>query len=555
MWCDLIRMSRQRTKSIIRTLPLFFGTVYFMKKGRSGILFKARTFHSMILNFAPESALLLAIVFIITFAERWLYIIHFYTLNWDENTFYSVAKQMSLGHLPYTNTFENKPPLSLLPESLAFLVGIDSGPGLRVTCCLILTVTGVLLSLSFTQSSISTKLVIASTYTSLYSIMPSGQAWMTELNINFLFSLIIYLMRKEGSKSPKMFFLVANLVGCIPLVRSNWSFVALALLIQLISKNRTLKGAVLIGLGSAIPSIILVVIYLTNNKIVNLYRGFFLLPMMLARKYRSFSLPDYSLTLIIICSIIGVVILLRNRRSINSFSAPSIYSLSVLTLSLGIGLLVQAPHYSHQSCQLLPFLVLFLGTLIERTPNRFVLRRLVINMPSLTASALLITLCIFNISALANIHSATQQSSNESQLVRLVEQQYSEGYKTTLTLDNQFIFWRTKAVPLHPLLVHPSLWFEGSAQEAYGSKNLSYDKAEYGIFNLSPQIVVESGYHWMHPGDATLLKRWLKSYYKEVYPIVGEGPSASRIWERINLGDHKSNIRIASRNNRNAEIL
>ena len=450
----------------------------------------------------------------ISLSERWAWIAYPAVVNWDENTFFTVAKQTSLGHLPYTTTFENKPPLALIPQTIAFLINFDSATKLRIMAAVILALTALLLATTFNNIPYAVRFLLAGSYVSFYTLMPSGQAWMTELNINFLFALIFYHIQltNDQSSSRRLFFIGIG-IGAIPLVRSNWIFVSVVLFIYLIKKKtKILRFHTVIGI--LFPIVATIAVYILNGKFKELLSGTIFLPLNISKQFQSWNMPQYSSQILFMCIFLFVLIFSKVKKSQLTNIISDFNLLILLLLAVSVGLLIQSPDHSHQSLQLLPFALLFssLAWKVNFINIKLKIKQIYIVLVVLTtlASQIMFT----NVKLLEDRRYIVNEWHKEIKVASYFKKISQNSKIRVLALDQHYIYWRTSAAPLSPLLTHPSLYFITAAQQTFGDSDMYTPKSTTNqLFKLQPELIIESGYSWMSISEATLTRDWISNNY------------------------------------------
>lgn len=297
-----------------------------------------------------------------------------FTFNWDENTFFTVAQQTLEGNLPYTTTLENKSPLALVPHSLAFLVVGGDPHGLRAAAAILIGLTAfmlVRLTPGFRRPLLA--YLLGAVYILLWATLPLGLAWMSEVNVAFLFALALTLSRFPRNRSALLLCSAGLFVGAIPLARINWSFVALSIFIVVVAQIRSVPRASVFLAGCLTPPILVVSAYALTGKLSNLWLGMVELPRQLSavESVRIPTLADNQLPALWLASAALVTALVLMSLQLARLQRKPVSPISVLTLigiwALTIGAWIQPYDWPHQTLQTLPFLLLAAGEFIRTT--------------------------------------------------------------------------------------------------------------------------------------------------------------------------------------------
>jgi hypothetical protein len=283
-----------------------------------------------------------------------------YTFGGDESTYLVVAGRLLHGEVPYTTTFDNKPPLAELPQAISILVFGNSMVGVRIGAAIVLGIAAFLLSSAafstrFTWLRLPTAITIICTYT----LIDQGAAWQAELNAILFFSLAAWSFTKRHSP-----YLIALFAGVIPLCRTNWILVTAVIVVFaiLMPRPRPSRGIWLALLGLITPAASVVFVYLVLGKFDRLLQGAVILPMM-RQEAGTFGLPfkwdkylAASLLVLVFAIVLSSVLQQKKERFTDLYFLATMLALTVMAL-------IQSPDFDHHSLQIVAFLPVALARL------------------------------------------------------------------------------------------------------------------------------------------------------------------------------------------------
>jgi len=425
---------------------------------------------------------------------RWQEIFSPSLIDWDENTFLTVASESLRGHLPFTSTIENKPPLALVFQTAALGISNHDLVTLRLICSILVSITGVLLGLSVCrlteQGNWLIVLLSSGIYTLLVSSIPSGLSWGSEINTNLIFALLIFtLINFIMSGTLRYFYLSAFLVGILPMFRTNWLPISILCFVYLLftGKNKSWKIA-LSGIA-LFPALSIALLYVVKGFGAELYKYGIEMPLFInfvsVPEYR-FSRPQGADKYLLISLALSCFIyfFFRNRK-IRLF----LNFLLILLLTQYFVLTLQSPNYSHHTIQLVPFLVvisiLFLTLTIEKIKILKVI--FIVANPILIISMILLA-----------ESSIVGDNGNNRNISFLQMKQTSKWVKTfnqerIWALNSNYIFWMNDLTPPQPYLTHPSHMYVPGFVEFIRNENRSVSEyideiiaSDVGVFYLNP---------------------------------------------------------------------
>lgn len=538
-----LRVSRSSLLMLLPTSKRLSVRVFPLRAANGRIPTKIQPCHGAMLgrvrvpnvwgNARTRHGLLLLLVFELTAVLLWLPAILWpFTFTWDENTFNLVALRLLEGELPYTTTFENKSPLTLLPQSGALLLVGQSPSGMRLSAALILGVAAFLVILIAPGA----RRLIPALLTGLLMLLlwvtrTNGLAWMSELNIAVLFLATLLLVLKLKGDSIWQLALVGVAVGTIPLVRINWSFVALILFIAFVVRVWSWRNFFLIGFSSLIPLLLVLLAYSLNGQVDRLWAGAIGLPRSLGdgEGWRLPSLADDQLPLYWLASIslITVLMLIVIRvQHLRNLSVPAVdWIILSVAWALTVGAWIQPYDFPYQTLQIVPLIALAVGRVFACASGF----QSVVAIPAVASClgfALLLQTQVYSQFDWRN------QANQEAELTAAVAQIPDLAQKTLWAPDNSnLLYWRLNKLPVTPLASMPYLVWDEGGQKAFRGVALSEGDASQYVFDLEPDLIIaRNDYRGSYNGTEDALSVW-RHNLEERYRPLSEVREFT-IWER-----------------------
>ena len=425
---------------------------------------------------------------------RWQEIFDPSLVDWDENTFLTVASESQQGHLPYTTTIENKPPLALVFQTAALFISNHDLVTLRLICSILISITGVLLGLSvcqLTQHGNWPLVLLSSTiYSFSVSSIPSGLSWGSEINTNLIFAwLLLALTNFKKGASLKHFYASAFLVGILPIFRTNWLPIAVLCFVYLffLGKNKSQKFA--LTCWALTPTALTIVLYAAKGLGGELYKYALEMPLFINfvsvpenRFSRPQGLDKYMLiTLFFSCF---AYFISRSQR-IRNF----LVFLLILLLIQYIVLTLQSPNYAHHTIQLVPFFVYSSTLFFVLATEKFKPLKdyFIILSPIIFISIILFAKTSVLVDYEKNQNTTFVEMKQTSKWVKGFEQE------RVWALNSHYIFWMNGLTPPEPYLTHPSHIFVPGFVEFVKEENRSVSDyiqkilaSGVGVFYLNP---------------------------------------------------------------------
>lgn len=453
------------------------------------------------------------------------------TFSWDESTFYLVAQSLLQGELPYTTTFENKSPLGLVFQSVAIAVVGTSPTGMRLIAALILGATAFLLvSSAPTCKRFIPAYVVGALFLLAWVNFTNGLAWMSEINVVFVFALAWFLITSRRSQGVMGNVLLGVVIGSLPLVRVNWAFVAAILFIAAWLWNRNLKTFIYLLLGALLPTTITVGLYVTVGALPRLWAGMVELPRGLGESegwgfpnLGNDQLPLYWLALIGLVTALGLTAIRVQQIRGDAYDRVDLLVL-VTAWALTVGAFIQPYDFPYQTLQILPLAIISIGRIIQLSGPFTFATLIPIGITSLALAYLMW------VNALTTFD-WRNTSREETELVSFVGSIPNFKDKSLWVPDtNNFLYWRLKKPSIIPLASQPYLLWEPGAQRADLGFEMSEGEASQFVFDMNPDLIVANsdfkGSYNETPEAAEVWQKNLNQRYRPIAEINGR-----TIWE------------------------
>jgi hypothetical protein len=388
---------------------------------------------------------------------RWQEILNPSLVDWDENTFLTVASESLRGHLPYTTTIENKPPLALVFQTVALFISNHDLVILRLICSILVSITGILLGLSVFQLTKHGNwylvLLSSTIYSFAVSSIPSGLSWGTEINTNFIFALLLLSLTSFiRSSDSKHFYSSAFLLGLLPNFRTNWLPISILCFGYLLFLGKNKSQKIVASCLALAPTTLIITLYSVKGLGGELYKYALEMPLFVNfvsvpenRFSRPQGLDEYMLISLFFSCFSYFV---SRSQEIRNF----LKLLFVLFLIQYIVLTLQSPNYAHHTIQLVPFFCFYVNIVFVQATEKlsFLKKSLFFLSPLLFISVILLT------------KSSILGDYENNEGVTFVEMQQTSKWVKSFkqervwALNSHYIFWMNGLTPPEPYLTHPS---------------------------------------------------------------------------------------------------
>lgn len=143
-------------------------------------------------------------------------------IDWDESTFILMGQSILDGHLPYTEVWDNKPPLLFAVFAVFIKIFGQNIVGIRVAGAICVSISAFFLYLTLEKGwgkRISILLILMPIYT--MTILTSGQAVMSEHIALVPIMIAFYVLANKDNRRTINCFMLGALLACATLIRLN----------------------------------------------------------------------------------------------------------------------------------------------------------------------------------------------------------------------------------------------------------------------------------------------------------------------------------------------
>lgn len=467
------------------------------------------------------------------------------TQNWDENTFILVAQRLGMGELPFTTTFENKPPLLPILQSVPLLLAPGSLHLFRLTLVVVVALTAFAVFEASTRVGLGRipAIVAACGFIVWTMASPSGTAWMSQHSAN-LWLAVLLLLTVRGANQRSDLLITGLVAAVLVLTRTNYVVPAAALLALAVlwtRDGRRLRSIWLMTVGGLLPAASVTLVYSLAGELGSLRAG--VLDVILT----SGGQGDVRTGLgapprwFIWALLTGLALQLAGTRGSSSRSDAGRRlwwaNLSML-LGLAASILLHGTIFSHYLLMFALPLGIGFGLALDRilhdhraamSGQADVAGRHLAGVAG-RGAALIVAVLLLEPSGMAAGRllpsRTTTEAVFEAELTAALAERLDERPGTVWALDHHFVYWRTRTLPPHPLVTHPSslskpeFWasvpIDGASRPSTGREAVGL------VLATSPDYVVSSEgltewYLRRFDDDATAL---LLSVIEEEYRVV-----------------------------------
>lgn len=482
-----------------------------------------------------RAAIVGSLLLIVSIATRFDSIIWPAEENWDESTLLLLARRAALGELPYTTTFDNKPPLAaLLPTPVMTVT--SNMVALRLYLAIVVALIALLVTyipLRESQKYLSVPLGIGTIL--IINATEAGTSWMAQTSSMLLYAIFAALLLSDWPvKSSTRLTLAAFVLGLLPLTRTNWGLTSVLSFVVLLLMNG-IRGVWSVILGFALPSMLVLAAYAAADELPALWKGAVELPLGYAQE------STLSLLTVDFAWLASISFVLLSASSYlwwiagNQKSARKILLINAGLVTLVVVQIWQRPDFDHHASQLAPFLGLGAASIIAGCPaiasksptgtspfKRHPVSRRTPGMTPLThqqtrlalqkcrTPVLIMTTVGFLLGLLAlgrspvptpaSIRTNAGTWGAQSAIVELVRESYVP--KTSIwAITDHYVYTRADQTPVLPIVTHPSSVTKPSFRAAYEDEELSEILLVYRIMQDEPEVVIfnEDGAGYLNP--------------------------------------------------------
>ena len=461
------------------------------------------------INLSRDLVLVLAIVGSIRFGS----IFNAATISWDENTFILVAQRLTLGELPYTTTFDNKPPLFVVLQAL--LLGSSSSLALfRLSLVIVISITALAVRVALLRAGARPAASwIAVVAMALFSASaPAGGAWMSQHAANLWLAILLLIVMSEKT-TKRLDVGIGLVVAVLVLTRTNYLIPAMFIVLLDLAFRSELHCSGRVGrqaAGFAVPVLLTVAVYWITDSIPSLISGVIDIVVRSGGQgdpRSALAIPDRWLLAAVAMGLLlhacgyladhGDRTLLPVRRR---FRALNIAALMGTALSIQLHsavlthylLILVVPLAASAGLAVDGVARGFLGSRSDR--RTYSRKRAFTISAGLAASLTLLVPAGFSTDRLRPADPS--QSAFESELVNELRQLNEDKAGTVWALNDHFVYWRLEILPPDPLVTHPSNLMKPEywmyAPRANSSRPQSGTEAINRILQRNPTYIVSS---------------------------------------------------------------
>lgn len=385
-------------------------------------------------------------------------------IDWDESTFILMGQDLLDGHLPYTNLWDNKPPL-LFGAFAMMIAAFDSIAGIRICGWLLVVGTGYLIFRLASRIAGRSAGLAAALIGMFFMTVTGGQALMSELLAMPAMMGGLLLLSRPGAVG--RYFAAGLCFMLAVLFRTNLAIVVLALCVYAFVttrawryRDRFLWFAALVA-GMILPLLLLAIPYLATGQAELLFRSAVLAPLSDTGER-----PGIGATLwgflrsgmsgqsgLWFLAAIGAAFAIRGRKRSPEADVEGYVGVMIVASTLSV-LATRAPH-GHYLIQVVPPLAVFAGIAWQKTARRSF--RLVFLLLILVTSIVPLGDIAREYGKLiARAANGERLASGRAyRIAELLEAENARDKRVYLMTDH-IVYWMLGTKPLAPIATHPS---------------------------------------------------------------------------------------------------
>lgn len=449
------------------------------------------------------------------------------TIDWDENTFLTVARRALEGELPYTTTFDNKGPMSVLFNAAALGMSFDSLVVFRLALVVLIGLSGyaVFITVHEIGGRNGDAGLAAVLFVVLSSSIPTAGLWHTAHTGNTLIVLVFFVLARFGSSRPAT---LGVLLAALVLTRANYGFTVVATWVTClaiapqVSRNRFALRSVL---GGTATLLVVAAVYATQGALDRLFSGLVTVNLAQGHGVSGFSNIGKVATYLVSVQLFAAFLAFagnygrpnRSRMRITHMSIVITAASSATALSVSLSEVV----YGHHALLLVAFPALQIGVLMttgaphgaNQKPPR---SRAGLLRPVTFAAAIALLLN----SIPSDVFSIDRDGFQaESDVVTAVEEARAQSPGGLWALTDHYVYWRLRELPIHALVTHPSsISKPGFLATVHlpGGPASDATEAVLAILELKPGVVVtraDMRHGYLDASASVALKEALRRNY------------------------------------------
>ena len=463
-------------------------------------------------------------------------------IDWDESTFILMGQSILDGHLPYTELWDNKPPLAFVCFAVFIALFGKSIVGIRFAGALCVALVSFLIYLiGKTIWNDRVGILAATQFITISSVLPEAQAIMTEhLALVPLMAALSLLVAQKPT--PLILFATGILMAIATLIRLNLAYVVLIIgLLVVFQKPWRSTGDVLRrGLAYACGNLVVVLLTYIPYAIAGYQQTWWssviFAPWIYANSQSKSSWDAIGLNvlcvLLLIAGWFGLKLLFRRSKKISQVQQNQLTLLVMFFLATEISILKSGASYSHYTIQLYPFFGLIAALLLNTFLPRKIRLRKVLTVLSILAILLSEIFTKYQIIADRALAGQPLTYGPGYEIAAYLNQE-NTSQQPVYMMSDHIAYWLTDLKPLTKLTTHPSNISREYLLKALLSSEATTETEMAKILAQQPKFIVkkkDSSYLSDKLAATLLLEETLKTQYKQVEEIQGR-----EIYRKIEL--------------------
>jgi len=467
-------------------------------------------------------------------------------IDWDESTFILMGQSILDGHLPYTELWDNKPPLAFVCFAVFIALFGKSIVAIRFAGALCVALVSFLIYLiGKTIWSDRIGILGATQFITISSVLPEAQALMTEhLALVPLMGALSLLVAQKPT--PLILFAAGILMAIATLIRLNLAYVGLIVGLLLVFQKPLRSSAEFLKRGLAYACGNLLVVFLTYipyaiaNYQQTWWSSVIFAPWIYANSQSKSSWDVIGLNvlcvLILIGGWLGLKLLFRRWKKISQVQQNQLTLLVVFFLATEISILKSGASYSHYTIQLYPFFGLIAALLLNTFLPSKVRLRTVITVLSILAILLSEIFTKYQIIAERALAGQPLTYGPGYEIATYLNREnVSQGQDSSkdgfpvagncpsvYMMSDHIAYWLTDLKPLTKLTTHPSNISREYLLKALLGSEATTETEMAKILAQQPKFIVKKKDLWYLSDKLAariLLEETLKTQYKLVKEI------------------------------------
>ena len=471
-------------------------------------------------------------------------------IDWDESTFILMGQSILDGHLPYTELWDNKPPLAFVSYALIIALFGKSIVSVRIAGAIAVAFVAFCTYLiGKTLWSRQVGILGAGIFVIMASsLIPAGQATMTEhLALVPLIGAMSILVTKKITL--RTLFVTGLVMAVASLIRLNLAYVTVlvGLFVVFAIKPCSIKVMVKRGLIYAAGSCLVILSTYLPYAITGYHKIWFnsviVAPLTYANSQLSaveilgIYLNSNVLGIKIIISIGLVAIAFLVVQLIKAFKQKRLESelrlicFLVFFLATGISILKGGAAYNHYLIQLVPFIALITAVFLSRFLYK-PMSLLTINVIVLGIGTFAVLIIIEYYSLVSRYITTKKLTYGSAYKIAAYLKQENTSREPIYLMTNHIVYWLVDAKPLTKVSTHPSNITKDYLFKTVLGADASTEGEINKILAQKPRFIVKeksAGYLNNHLQAKLILENTLNQHYELVKQIQDK-----QIYRRFN---------------------